>query len=327
MPKMLSSLRILSAMILFLAGLAQGANAHNVPGSAQATVPEMTEIATGITVKSLKDNMRPMRDSGGAVQVSTKGGLSATMGNTVPLSFGLTFRDFDTSEMDGSVGVGTLLLGHSTGQGLVYFGGLIVESGDIRTAADNGRIKDTGAGLALGLDYRVTDQLYLTGIVGAMSLDYDVSRGGGAITGSFGASRQFLDLSADYLTKGLGGDLRLGFGLLYVKQKDDGYVESGGAIVAPYRFDQTSATFDLRNSWGLAGRLRPYLELSAQSRIGGSDSDAVLAALAHLDNEARLGIGFEQTTGMSYLDLGLGANFGDDAFAGPDARLTYSLRF
>lgn len=328
---MLSRLRILSLTIVLFGVFGQGANAHNVPGSAQTNLPAMTEIATGIIVKSTKDSVRPMREQDGAVQMSTKGalpvGLSASVGGTTPLSFGLTHRDIATPDMDGSVSVGLLLLGHRFDGGGLMFGGLIAERGDIRTAADDGRIKHWGAGLTLGFDYQVSSRFYLTAIVGAMSLDYDVARGGGAIAGSFDARRQFVDLSADYLTQAMGGDIRLGFGLLYVHQKNDGYSESGGAVVAPYSFDQLSATFDLRNSWGAAGGMRPYLEVSAQGRLAGSDSGALVVGPGHLESEARLAIGVEKATGTSSLDLGLGANFDKDYFSGLDAKLTYSLRF
>ncbi len=331
MQKLLSRLRVLSLSILAVWGMTQGASAYNVPGSAQAELPEMTEIATGIIVKSLKTDIRPMRDDATSVQVSTKGGapvgLSATTGGTTPLSFSLTLRDINTSEIDGAVTVGTLIVGHATNSGPLYFGGLVVETGDIRTSADTGRIRHDGAGLVLGVDYKLSSQFYLTGIVGAMALDYDVSRGGGAVTGSFGADRQFVDLSADYLTRAASGDLRLGFGLLYVHQTNEAYAESGGAAVPGYSFDQLSANFDLRNTWGTAGEMRPYLEVSAQGRIGGSDKGSVLIDPSHLDASARLGLGFEQSSSASHLDLGLGANFSDSSFSGLDAKLSYSLRF
>lgn len=317
--------------LALLAGLPHGAAAYNVPGSAQAHVPELTEIATGIIVKSLKENVRPLRQRGDDAQISTQGtlsGVSAVGAGRVPLSLSLTHRILDTSRLDGRLDVGTMLLAGGNGTGLVYFGGIIGEDGDVRTPLDNGKIKHAGAGLAFGADYAVSDGFYVTAMVGGMSLDYDVARAGGTIIGSFGATRQFADLSADYVTRAAGGDMTFGFGLLYVKQRNDGYFESGGAPIAPFTFDQLAATLNMRNAWGHPGALlRPYVDLSGQFRLTGSRSGVVAAVPVHSDNQARLLVGVERTTGKSSFDVGLGTNFDDSGYSGLDGRLSYTFRF
>lgn len=330
MPKTYSRLRGLLFSLMVLAGLPQAVLAYNVPGSAQAHVPEITEIATGIIVRSMKDTVRPMREGTGSVQVSTSGtmsAVSATGGGRTPLSFSVTHRQLDTARLDGTLDVATLFFGARADNGITYFGGLIGETGNIRTPMDNGRVKHSGVGLALGVDYAVSERFYLTALVGGLALDYDVARGGGAVTGSFGATRRFADLSADYVTRAAGGDLTLGFGLLYVQQKHDGYTESGGAAVAPFRFDQLSLSLDARNTWGHDGAFRPYVDMSAQLKLAGDSSGAGAATPVHADRQARLGFGVERSSGLSFFDVGLGANFDDDAFSGIDARLNYTLRF
>ncbi len=317
------------ALVLSVA-LPGTALAYNVPGSAQKAIPEVTEIATGIVVRSIKQNMRPLRDGGGSIVVSSMGTGGEVAGGAAlgtPLAFSLSLRDLSTDDLEGRLTGGSLLIGGHLSGGMLLFGGVIAESGDIRTFADTGRIRHNGAGLVIGLDHRVGANSYLTGIIGAMSLDYDVSRGGGAVTGSFGASRQFIDLSADFLSTGAHGDLRFGLGLLYVKQSNDGYVESGGGVVAPFSFDSLSAKLELRNTWGTQGELRPYVDLMAHARLGGSDSGAAAGAVLHSDWEARLGLGVEQAIGASWFTVGVGANFGEDDFQGLDAELKYSIRF
>lgn len=326
-PSLVPAVLALALALLAVVALPGTALAYNVPGSAQRAIPEVTEIATGIVVRSIKQNMRPLRDGGGSIVVSSMGSGEGAVALGTPLAFSLGLRDLSTDDLKGRLTAGSLLVGGHLGSETLLFGGIIAESGDIRTFADTGRIRHDGMGLVIGLDHRIGPNSYLTGIVGAMSLDYDVSRGGGAVTGSFGADRQFIDLSADFLSSGAHGDLRFGLGLLYLKQSNDGYVESGGGVVAPFSFDSLSAQVELRNTWGKPGDLRPYADLMAQGRLGGSDTGAAAGSVLHSDWEARLGLGVEQAVGASWFTVGVGANFGEDDFQGFDAELKYSIRF
>jgi hypothetical protein len=337
--KLCSQTLCLILLSVFASG--QSVRAHNLPGSAQGALSETTEIATGMIVRSLKDDIRPMRTDGPSVQISTMGGsggatgttgFSATTGGVTPLTFGLNYRDVTTSRLDGGLTVGTVILGHQIDPALLIFGGVIAENGHFDTLYDSGHLSYSGAGLALGADYRLSDQVYLTAIIGGMSLDYDIARSAGSITGSFGARRQFLDLSGDYLTRlgqgSSGADLRFGFGLLYVKQTSDGYTESGGATVAGVTQDQTIATLELRSTWGQAGQYRPYLDAALWGKL--SDDNAlpvIVSGGSDAGWKARLALGTERKTARSEFDLGIGANFGDDSFEGLDAKLNYSLKF
>ncbi|UYV36885.1 autotransporter outer membrane beta-barrel domain-containing protein [Rhodobacteraceae bacterium D3-12] len=326
MTKFLVRLRGVLLALVVCAGVPQMAAAYNVPGSASANVPEITEVATGIVMRSLKQNVHALRQQSNGPIVATQGTLGFGTGQ-VPLAFSLDHRTFDSSTLDGRFDVATLFIGGRTDGGMTLFGGLVGEFGDLRTPLDAGRIEHSGFGLVAGVDYAVSDAVFLTAILGGMALDYDVSRGSGAFTGSFGAKRQFIDLSADYLTRGIGGsDMKLGFGLLYIHQRNDGYIESGGATVAPFTFDHLAATLAMRNTWGHDGGMRPYVDLSAQIRIAGDDG-ASAAVPVHADRQARLMIGVERNAGRSFFDVGLGANFVNDSYSGLDARLNYSFRF
>lgn len=324
--------RLWGALILLL-GLAQAAAAHNVPGSAQTTLPQLTEIATGMIVESIKDDMRAMRAGDGSVQVSNNGfgpafGLAATTGGGTPLAFSLTHRRIDTDRAEGGLTTGSLLLGRNLDGGLLLFGGLVAETADIRTRLDAGRIQNDGLGLALGADVLLGERLFLTAIIGAMNLDYDVVRGAGAITGAFGARRRFIDLSADYVDPLPDGEFRAGLGLLHVSQRNDGYTESGGAVVAPFSARQLIGRLELRRMWGAPGQMRPYLDLTAQGRFGGSTSLIAAPGGAVTDDwRARLALGGMHMGAGSQFDASLGANFGGGAFSGLDLRLRYNLRF
>jgi hypothetical protein len=306
--------------------------ADNIPGSPGKVIPELTETATDMLVRSIKDNMRPLRDPGGlGVTVSTSGdveGLGGSFGGDMPLALRLDYRDLDTDRLDGSLMAGSVLLGRSISDQTLVFGGLLTERLDTDTLYNDGHIDARGLGLALGADYQVNDRFFLTGIVGIMALDYDISRGGGTETGSFDARRSFIDLSGDYFTKLGNADVMLGFGLLYVNQKNDGYTESGGAVVDSFTSERLSGKLAARTFWGQAGAMRPYVDAETFFRIA---SDSGLPTVLDPDDEsdwsARVGVGVQQVTSGSGFDMGIGANFGEDDFEGLDAKLKYTLRF
>ena len=318
------------ALFLAASALTSGAAlAGNVPGSAAAAVPELTEIATGMTIRSIKQDVREMRDGGAGLSISTSGKMDVSLsgGGGLPVALNFSFRDIESDRIDGGLSAASILFGHAAQPGLLLFGGLIAEGADVDTPHNTGTVKTRGLGLAVGADYRVSDRLVLTGILGAMSLDYDVSRSGGAITGSFDADRRFIDLSGDYMTRAGNADLLLGFGLLYVDQDNDGYTESGGAPVAAYSHSRLSGNLELRGIWGTGGDYRPYAEVSSRFVLSESGGLPAVLELPDDDWSARLGLGLLRDTTASGFDTGLGANFGAGGFEGLDAKLSYTLRF
>lgn len=320
-------LAALLAAFLLVPGVAQ---ARNIPGSAAAAVPELTEVATGMIVRSIKDDLRQMREGGTGLSVSTSGevGFGLSGGGDTPVSLRFSHRDIDTDRIDGGLSAASLLIGHAVRPGLLLFGGLIAERADVDTPSNDGTVKTRGMGLALGADYRVSDRLVLTGVLGAMALDYDVGRAGGTVTGSFDADRRFVDLSGDYLARAGNADLLFGFGLLYVDQVNDGYTESGGAAVAGFSHSRLSGNLELRSIWGIDGGYRPYAEIGSRFLLSESgDLPATLERPDDGDWSARLGLGLLHRSATSGFDTGLGANFGEDGFEGLDARLSYTLRF
>ena len=330
--RLVARLRGFLALTALLAGVVP-AIAENIPGSAGIVVPELTEVATELMVRSIKDNMRPLRDPGGSVDVSvsTSGtlmGVGGSVGGERSLALRFDYRDLDTSRLNGSLATGSLLLGQMIDDKTLLFGGLLVEALNTDTIYNTGRVENSGIGLALGMDYRVNDAFYLTGIIGYMDLDYDISRSGGAITGSFGAQRSFIDLSGDYTTTAGNADILLGFGLMYVNQNNDSYTESGGAAVEGFGSDQLSGKLSARSFWGEVGAMRPYVDADALFRISGNTGlSPVLDPGDTSDWTARIGVGVQKTGGASGFDVGIGANFGDGDFEGLDAKLKYTLRF
>lgn len=307
--------------------------ADNLPGSPGKVIPELTETATEVIVGSIKDNMRPLREPGGGagVTISTAGaveGFGASLGRETPLALRLNYRDISTADLDGSIVAGSILLGRSVGERTLVFGGIVTERLDADTLYNDGTIGATGVGLALGADHKVNDRLFLTAILGVMDMDYDVSRSNGAVFGTFDARRSFIDLSGDYMTKAGAADLRLGFGLLYVRQANDSYLESGGDLVDAFTSERLSGKLSARSFWGTEGSMRPYVDVEGMFRLSGSTGLPTAFDTGDVgDWSARLGVGIQQLGPASGFDVGLGMNFGDDDFEGFDANLRYVLRF
>lgn len=307
--------------------------ANNLPGSPGTVIPELTETATETIVGSIQDSARGLRApaSGVQVSVSTSGtmeGLGGSLGRDLPVSLKLNYRDIDTDDADGSIVSGNVLFGQMVGDKTLVFGGLITEQVDVDTLLNSGTIEASGLGITAGTDVRINDQFYVSGILGLMRLDYDVSRTGGLDTGSFEAMRSFVDVSGDYITKAGKADLLFSFGLLYVNQKNDGYVENTGATVDAFTNDTLSGKLASRILWGDAGALRPYVDAETSFKLSGSSGlDATLDPQNARDWSGRLALGVQSATPTSGFDFAIGANFGDGSFEGIDANLRYALRF
>ncbi len=311
----LRPLRLVFVAAIALLAHPRESMAGNVPGSAQSIVPELTEIATGITIRSLHQQVATLR----------QGGASSAAGR-YPLAFSLTHRLLQTPGFSGSMDIATAFAASGGDAQRMYFAGLVGELVNVRSAADAGQLQSRGLGPAIGVNQVLTDRLTLTAMLGAMVLNYDVSRGGGSVSGAFRAIRGYGDISLDYIDRAPGGDLMLSFGLTALRQTNARYEESSGASIAPYAFNSLDARLDARKSWGPADALRPYAGLSAQMRLAGSDAGASVVP-GHASRQARLAIGLEHRQGLSHFDLGLGANMGDSGFSGLDLQVTYALRF
>ncbi|TNF22677.1 MAG: autotransporter outer membrane beta-barrel domain-containing protein [Rhodobacteraceae bacterium] len=308
------------------------AAAYNIPGSAENHIPELSEVATNMVVRGIKSGVPVMRQEGPNLAFATRGrsfDFSARTGGTTPFAFSFEHRDLQTDHLDGTFNVSSAIFGVPSGNGdAVFFGGLIGESVDVRTSPDDGRIRHRGLGLAFGVDYQLSEQFFLTALAGGMALEYEVERGKGAVKGDFSARRRFADISGRFETLALGGDMSVGAGLFYLWQENDSYRESGGTRIKRFSFEQLSASFNLSNTWGQQGGLQPYADLSVLAELW-NDSDGAMPGIDphHFERQARLGLGVKRTTGASAFNIGIGANYTEDEFAGIDAVVAYTFRF
>lgn len=323
-----------ACLLALVACLAFGtpAAAYNIPGSAQNHIPELTEVATNMVVRGIKSGVPAMRQDGPNVQFATQGqsfDFAARTGGTTPFAFSFAHRDLKTGHLDGTFNTSTAMFGLPARNGdAIFFGGLIGESVDVRTSPDDGRIRHRGLGLAFGVDYQVSEQFFLTALAGGMALEYDIERGNGSVTADFNARRRFADISGRFETQALGGDMSVGAGLFYLWQENDSYTESSGTKVKRFKFEQLSASFDLGTTWGQQGSVQPYADLSILAELW-NDSDGAMPGVNphHFEQQARLGVGIKRTTAASAFNLGIGANYTEDEFAGIDAIVAYTFRF
>lgn len=334
--------RFLQSLVLVCAGLtgvlaAQTAAARNVPGSAAAAAYGAAEVATGMVIDGIQDDVRSLRgDDRTGVSLSASGmndaGAVTVMArgqDGFVASANLRFRNIDTADLNYDLTTGALLLGFRTDARTLVFGGLLLESGHGRTPFNTGTLRHDGRGIALGIDHAVNDRLSLQAIAGQMWLGYDFTRSGGAVSGKFDATRSFVDLSGEYRLDGARSTTLLRAGLRYMTQSNDAHVEAGGGAVAKTSGDTLSATLGLRSTLHTQGWAKPFVSLNLRSDLSRAENfPAGLSSLLNADNHARLGIGVSANSARTSFETGVGSNFDNiDGYAGLDAYLSLIARF
>lgn len=342
MPFRRLSLRLIALVLPVLALAVAGlpAQARNVPGSAAAYGTSVGEEASDVMIEGITSDIRKLRGDdrpGTSVLpfLSTKGGETVVSGLDgviagSQLSFvgSLRYRDIDTDELDyGLTTASALLVGHLGPDTLIY-GGLLAESGQGDTPGNDGTLEHDGAGLAIGIDHAVAENTWIGATLGHSWLDYDFTRSGGAISGSFDATRTFLDLSGEHRITAGRATTDLSGGLRYVTQTNDAHVELGGAAVPETSGETFSVVFGARTTFAVDSGVDPFVELDLRHDLSSSDDFPTgVSELLSAETHGRLGIGIT-TDGEGYtFETGLGSNFTDEGYSGLDAHLRLTLRF
>jgi hypothetical protein len=331
------------AVILTL-GVSTAVHADNVPGSAKEATGYITAAASDTLINGIQSDVRKLRgDDRPNVgltfldpQVVSEDGMTrsflaegmATTEGGVSVIGSLAYRNIDEpGVLDYDLFVGSLLVGYHMNDRTLIFGGLTAESGDGSTPPDDGTISHSAFGGVVGVDYAINDKAFMTFIAGKMALDYDISRSGGAITASFGADRTYVSFSGEYRLDAATTSSVLTAGLRYVEQSDEGYTESGGAIVDPATGKTFSAVFGVRTTFTEMGGFQPFVEADLRYDLSQDMVPYVVDNLPDGRTHARLGVGVSRDTGTSTFEAGIGGNFGEDGYNGLDANLRLTLRF
>lgn len=336
--------------------LPRAAEARNVPGSAGAGTLQIFEVPTDMMLNGITETVQKMRRNGGGAfafrtvpGVGTQGMVGANgLGQAGPLvlpsistggsadngilaAANLQYRDIEIDgEVDGDILTGTLTLGYRANASTMLFGAILGERVDVDTPFNTGRVQGSGYGLALGVDHETGNGWALTATAGAMALDYEFNRSGGAITGAFGAQRQFLDLRGDKTTRIAGHESLISLGLRYVRQSEEGYTEAGpgGGTVAAREANKIVAFARNRTYFPMSATTKAFADFDARYYM--DENDDLPLALQPVNPEklrAGIGIGLRHEKDGLLFEAGVGANFTENGYAGYNARLDLNLRF
>jgi Autotransporter beta-domain len=299
-------------------GLAATASADNVPGSAKEATGYITAATFLDPNVSFEDGM--MKSFLAEGMATSDGGVS--------MIGALSWRNIDEAgALNYDLYVASLLLAYHVSDRTLVFGGLTGETGDGVTPPDDGTISHSAFGAVIGVDYAVNDRFYLTAMAGKMALDYDITRGGGAISASFGADRTYLTVNGEYRIEAASSTTVITGGLRYVVQDDEGYTENGGGVVDPATGKTLSVVFGSRTALEVASDFKPFIETDLRYDISQDIAPYAVDQLPDGRMQARLGVGVSRDTANSTFEAGLGTNFGENGYNGLDAKLRMTLRF
>lgn len=321
--------------------LPQCAQARNIPGSANVAIPSHSEASAASIMGGIFDGLLRVRGDDRRQGVTRSSfGADVTQGITPKIGsvafigedghgmvLNLDYRNVDNDLIDGNLFTGSALLLYRTSERALLFGGLVGETSSVKTPYNDGTIKSRGTGGAIGADILVGDRLSLIGALAFLSLDYDVTRSGGAITGTFGADRIMAELQATDTVYRPNSTLIWNAGIRYLHQNNGAYVESGGAVIGASSHETLSALAGARMIFDSAG-MNPFLE--GDVRYDVAQLTAFPAGVVSTDDErlhVRLGGGFIHTMANSIFELGVGAHMTENGYDGLDGRLRVLIRF
>lgn len=337
----LFKIRMVAALIcafpmIFPAGLAE---ARNVPGSAAAGSSQMIEPASNDLIEGVLGGLSGAGTGAPMVGVTTDSS-DALLGTGLRFRSGgqggtfvfgnLNFRtyDLDGEIENGEILTGSLGLGFDLGANTTGILALLSESMTADTPFNMGTLDSGGFGVAAGLQYDVSRRSTLSALIGALWLDYDVTRAGGAVTGTYEAERFFLDLRGISTFDEGPNYTVLSYGLRYLSQDDDAYVETGGGPVAAAGFERVVGFVNGRIIYDMPGALRPYVD--ADLRLVGYEDSLPAGVLSPVELpgfHAGLGVGMIAEMDGGQFEFGVRANGSSAGYTGYEAHLGLSLRF
>ncbi|MEM7188707.1 MAG: autotransporter outer membrane beta-barrel domain-containing protein [Pseudomonadota bacterium] len=363
MNTIVHSCRILGVAIFLglfaILGSAGSADARNVPGSAAAGIPPLVTASNDLIITDVLSEIRDLSGNGQAqagkgvrfVALDPEILSDAPNAHRIGQSAVPNFRGFSASILDEG-GLGLYTVGHyrdidagtELQADLFTFGGFLSyqasrelfltigavgEVSQGTTPFNQGTLDSAGYGVAAGLNYDFGNNISVSALAGYLMLDYETTRGNGAFSGSFDASRYFLDLSGEYSFSWDDHDTITTAGLRYFYQDNDSYVESGGAAVSGFAVSALAATASTKTYFGADPEFRPFAE--ASGRVNLTDDFEGPNNVVVLDDNSvaiRFGGGFNySTTGGTSFEVGAGVNLTDDGYNGVDATIRALIAF
>lgn len=216
---------ILALFLCLLAVLttASGAQAYNVPGTGNLLLAPTTRIAANAVASSVRN----CAIGGGSTQIAPGGSIGVdASGNFLRSSNGPLRYEYDMANVSTcfaqrfEMNATTLLFGAA----------MNFEHGNGKTEFNRGTLSQTGVGGSLFGSFIRDKTFQLFAAVGVSSVSYEMTRGGGTISGDFGSYRS-------YVSTGVANRLDFGNAFLsgvtdirYVNARFSGYQEAGTAF-------------------------------------------------------------------------------------------------
>ncbi|WP_430398797.1 autotransporter outer membrane beta-barrel domain-containing protein [Ferrovibrio sp.] len=269
----------------FTGGTVTGGGAGNQPRGANLAPTSNTGVAMN------------SRESGRAAGAADKRFGAWLQGDYTSLEYNRTVLAFDGTAysilggLDYSV-TDRFLVGLSLGY----------ESADITTTYNAGTLKGTGVGVTPFFGFALNNTWSLSGYANYTALEYDMTRTGNTVRGSYDATRWFVG-------GGLDGNYAVGrfrlmptVGVLYLEEKSDAYRESTGANVAGSTTKLGRLSFG--GSVGYAfDNLMPYVKLVGEYDFEHPDEVSIgngqFTQVETFGGSAALGVRFFGAGGIS----------------------------
>lgn len=237
------------------------------------------------------------RESGRAAGAADKRFGAWLQGDYTSLEYNRTVLAFDGTAYSMLAGLDykatdRLLLGVSLGY----------ESADITTTYNAGTLEGTGFGITPFMGFALNNTWSLSAYANYTMLEYDMTRTGNTIRGSYDATRWFMG-------GGLDGNYAVGrfrlmptVGVLYLEEKSDAYRESTGANVAGSTTKLGRLSFG--GSVGYAFEsLMPYVKLVGEYDFEHPDEVSIgngqFTQVETFGGSAAVGVRFLGASGMS----------------------------
>lgn len=251
--------------------------AGTAPEESSASVDRRVQVASLLPVGQLFGAATSAIGGGGFAQLAVAGAQladSALAAADRPLGLWVngaaTFLDNDA---DGGQYSGHVL-SLAGGADYLITDGLLVglslgyERGDIDTSFNAGDLVSNGFTAAPYVGWQPIPELVLDASVGVTLLDYEIERAGNTIEGDFDATRGFAAINATGIFRF--DRLRLSplGGVLYFRERQDGYTDSAGTIVDEQTVDLGRLTAGVEAGYGFAlseaSTLEPYARVEGE---------------------------------------------------------------
>lgn len=300
---------IISGSAMAASDVSNSAGTQN-QATAAVAVPVVAGQTTGIIINAITPNFIPAN----AAPVTLSGFNSRDTGRNAGAGdkkYGLWLQGAYSNIEDSTVGAGVdgdafsgvLGLDYKLNDRMMLGVAFTYENVDLDTStlAGAGKSESDGFGIAPYIGFSLSPQWSASATAGYSWVDYDTSRNGNTITGSFDAKRWFASgaLNGSYAR----GNLRImpQVGILYLNEDQDAYTESTGAAVGSTEIKLGRLSAGGRLGY-VTGSVMPYVKLIGEYDFEHPDAVAIGNGTFTSDDDfgGKVGVGMDFFTARSF---------------------------